>query len=176
MPRGLGEKRNWTPAEVEELRALYGAGLSASQIGNKLGFTRSAVIGKANRLGLGRKNARELNLTNASLLSFVTRQREEKAKPKRKIAARRTVRPALIPKRVEFPSKPARPPVPLKGTEKPWLERAFGECAFPAIGEGSDVRSCCAPVDGSSRYCADHRALMFSKPEGSIIRQYRRHL
>lgn len=43
----------WTDERITVLRALWGDGLSASQIAERLGdVTRNAVIGKAHRLGL----------------------------------------------------------------------------------------------------------------------------
>lgn len=43
----------WTDERVEQLKQLWGEGLSASQIANTMGgVTRNAVIGKVHRLGL----------------------------------------------------------------------------------------------------------------------------
>jgi len=49
----------WTDERVEQLKKLWGDGLSASQIAAELGgITRNAVIGKVHRLGLsGRAKA-----------------------------------------------------------------------------------------------------------------------
>lgn len=47
----------WTDENVGVLKALWGEGRSAREIGEKLGMTRNAVIGKANRLGLAHKGA-----------------------------------------------------------------------------------------------------------------------
>ena len=44
---------SWTEARIEQLRSLWGQGLTASQIAEQLGaVSRNAVIGKAHRLGL----------------------------------------------------------------------------------------------------------------------------
>lgn len=46
----------WTPDKIEKLKKLWGSGISASQIANKLGeVSRNAVIGKAHRLNLSAK-------------------------------------------------------------------------------------------------------------------------
>ncbi len=42
----------WTEEKVELLRKLWAEGLSATMVGNQLGCTRNAVIGKIGRLGL----------------------------------------------------------------------------------------------------------------------------
>lgn len=43
---------SWTDERIEELKQLWGEGLSAQEIGRKLDVTKNAVIGKAHRLGL----------------------------------------------------------------------------------------------------------------------------
>ena len=44
----------WTEEKVSELKELWGSGLTTSQIGERLGYSKNAVIGKAHRLGLAR--------------------------------------------------------------------------------------------------------------------------
>jgi GcrA cell cycle regulator len=70
--------RNWTAARVEQLKSLWGEGLSASQVAYALGgVSRNAVIGKVHRLGLkGRANARTISrprLPSAPKLSTTSR-------------------------------------------------------------------------------------------------------
>ena len=49
-------KNYWTKTKVEKLSKLWGQGVSARDIAEKLGdVSRNAVIGKANRLGLSKK-------------------------------------------------------------------------------------------------------------------------
>lgn len=49
---------SWTDERVEELKAMWNEGKSASQIAKTLGgVTRNAVIGKVHRLGLSNRNA-----------------------------------------------------------------------------------------------------------------------
>jgi GcrA cell cycle regulator len=43
---------SWTPERIEELKKLWDAGHSASEIGKKLGVSKNAVVGKAHRLKL----------------------------------------------------------------------------------------------------------------------------
>ena len=53
-------KNYWTKTKVEKLSKLWGQGVSARDIAEKLGdISRNAVIGKANRLGLSKKFASE---------------------------------------------------------------------------------------------------------------------
>ena len=47
----------WTPERVEELTKLWATGLSASEIGRRLGITKNAVVGKVRRLDLAMRRA-----------------------------------------------------------------------------------------------------------------------
>ena len=42
----------WTPARITHLRALWTEGLTATEIGRRIGVSKNAVIGKAHREGL----------------------------------------------------------------------------------------------------------------------------
>lgn len=43
---------SWTDERIQELSRLWQAGLSASEIGKRLGISKNAVVGKAHRLNL----------------------------------------------------------------------------------------------------------------------------
>ncbi|WP_119169103.1 GcrA family cell cycle regulator [Algihabitans albus] len=43
---------SWTPERIDELKRLWDAGHSASEIGKQLGVSKNAVVGKAHRLKL----------------------------------------------------------------------------------------------------------------------------
>lgn len=48
----FGASGIWTPALVGQLRELWDQGLSTEKIGRRLGVSKGAVVGKANRLKL----------------------------------------------------------------------------------------------------------------------------
>ena len=47
----------WTPERVKKLTKLWATGLSASEIGRRLGITKNAVVGKVRRLDLAMRRA-----------------------------------------------------------------------------------------------------------------------
>ena len=60
----------WTDERIAELKRLHAEGLSAAQIGVRLGFvTRNAVLGKIHRLGL----SKPVEKTRRGRLSLRTR-------------------------------------------------------------------------------------------------------
>ena len=58
---------SWNQQKVEDLKKLWNEGVATSRIGEQLGFTKNAVIGKAFRLGLERRqNSRKKTSNTAS--------------------------------------------------------------------------------------------------------------
>lgn len=51
----LRDRNPWPPERIAKLRKFWDEGLSGSQIGERLGTTKNAVIGEAHRLGLPRR-------------------------------------------------------------------------------------------------------------------------
>lgn len=48
---------DWTEEQIQELIALWNQGLPTSEIGRKIGTTKNAVVGKAHRLGLTKRQS-----------------------------------------------------------------------------------------------------------------------
>ena len=42
----------WTDKKIEKLKDLWKEGISTAEIGKRLGFSKNAIVGKVNRLGL----------------------------------------------------------------------------------------------------------------------------
>ena len=86
---------SWNQQKVDDLKKLWNEGVATSRIGEQLGFTKNAVIGKAFRLGLERRqNSRKKTAVSQSV-SSVTMYRESsnsghsQISPKREITRRR---------------------------------------------------------------------------------------
>ncbi|MDJ0948777.1 MAG: GcrA family cell cycle regulator [Alphaproteobacteria bacterium] len=47
----------WTEERVERLQQLWEAGVGTAEIGERLGMTKNAIIGKAHRIGLKPRRA-----------------------------------------------------------------------------------------------------------------------
>lgn len=56
----------------------------------------------------------------------------------------------------DWPHKPLAGSAPL-----PWIERHYGQCAFPLDGEDGETLSCCLPVEGELSYCRGHVKVMY---------------
>jgi hypothetical protein len=139
----------WTPEHVDYLVGQTRLGASASQVAQALGTTRSAVLGKLQRL---RAEGYDLpyRIQNAHRA-----EPPAEAAPSRPSALRGWARSAdlqVFSLREETPVEPG---------PRPWSTRRFGECAYPVDGRGEDTRSCCARIVGGGSYCPTHRAVMY---------------
>jgi hypothetical protein len=154
-PTGL-----WDQERTARMVELWIAGKSAADVAAMLNagapvefhVSRNAVIGKVHRLGLSRPER-------------VRTSNEGKASVSR-IAATNRAKAAIVSRMNAEPAKP-RPPkveaVPLAAIEspnaRPWMEREFGQCAWP-LGEAGAIMSCCNPVARGS-WCEGHAAAGF---------------
>jgi len=124
------------------------------------GQVRQSVIGIVHRMGL-------------------IGQRQEPKSPGPMRGAPSLPRPMrFTPTKVIVEPSPPKPlpkfrPIVARGVPRPWLDRKFGECAFPINGEDGEVLSCCALVDtkddGSlSHYCLEHRKRMYAPKPAKV--------
>ena len=70
---------SWNTQKVEDLKKLWNEGVATSRIGEQLGFTKNAVIGKAFRLGLERRQNSRKKTAHSQAVSSVTMYRESSA-------------------------------------------------------------------------------------------------
>ena len=86
---------SWNQQKVDNLKKLWNEGVATSQIGEQLGFTKNAVIGKAFRLGLERRQNSRKKTAQSQSVSSVTMYREtnvpgnSQITPKREVTRRR---------------------------------------------------------------------------------------
>lgn len=136
----------WTDERFDLAARLWKNGLSATQIAKQLGgVSRSAVLGKLGRAKLLGTRAKPSAPAKAPQMPSVRRANN----------GRIYRQPPPVP-------LPAPRLVDDGTTAKPWLVRAFGECAYPVSGDGADAYSCCATVKGGSPYCQEHFDLMYA--------------
>jgi len=148
----------WTRERQKFLQEQFKLGKSGGEIARELGVTRSAVMGKLHRLGLkrGRAEALDVQITRKS----AKKPREPRAKPVREAIFYKSNMPKLKHAYLDVELQSVINSVP-----KPWIERAYLECAFPIEKDG-EVHSCCLPTGAGHNYCAGHRKIMFTPVRG----------
>ncbi len=159
----------WTPERIKMLTDLWNEGLATGEIGRRLGFTKNAVIGKAHRLGLAKRQSpiqRDGTANGAA------------KKPAREAAARKApaAKPAAQAAPAEAKASPPAPAAPRAkrpaAAESVTLDRlAHGMCCWP-IGEPGtpEFRFCGEDAVPGKPYCAHHCEVAYvrsSKPEKS---------
>ncbi len=117
---------SWTDERVEQLRAMWSEGMSASQIAKQLGgVTRNAVIGKVHRLGLSNRSPSGKPV-------------EEAPKPAEKPAAKPAARSRAEKPAPEAPVQAA--PEPAAEAPKP-EEKPLPQRVAPQIRDASEPRA-----------------------------------
>jgi GcrA cell cycle regulator len=134
----------WTPDRIEQLKAHVAAGLSCGAIARKLDLSRSAVIGKINRLRVARGNP------------LITARKPRPRKASTKLA---DVTAVVEPEEIlpaEVVETPASGLFALVDLE-PW------QCKYP-IGDALPYRFCGAQSVQGCSYCAEHIPVVFVVP------------
>ena len=127
----------WTEDEIKTLERLWDEGVTTTEIGNALGKTKNAVVGKAHRLKLSPrpspiKRVRSDNKDSATGAKQKTSRQAKEASAKKLIEA-----------------KKRRGPV----------------CQWPfGHPDEDDFHFCLKPVAPSKPYCAEHCAIAYVPP------------
>ena len=82
---------SWNQQKVDNLKKLWNEGVATSRIGEQLGFTKNAVIGKAFRLGLERRQNSRKKTAQSQSVSSVTMYRETSVAVNSQISSKREV-------------------------------------------------------------------------------------
>jgi GcrA cell cycle regulator len=168
----------WTPERLEALTTLWAGGMSATRIAETLGgISRSAVLSKIHRLGIGRPAPAAPRPKRPK----VKRVRKSRARPavwvpqpdpdeRREVPVlSRGVRPLIIAANGNiYVAPPPAPLPPLRVVEapnaKPLLDLKPRDCRHP-INDGDHPRHgwlyCAEPVTGKGEYCARCRTILF---------------
>ena len=169
----------WTPERLEALTTLWAGGVSATRIAQTLGgVTRSAVLSKVHRLGIGRPAPAAAPRPKRAKPARVRKSRARPARPTPQADAEarrevprlsRGVRPLIIAANGNiYVAPPPAPLPPLRVVEaanpKPPLDLGPRHCRHP-VNDGDHPRHgwlyCAEPVTGKGEYCARCRTILF---------------
>jgi hypothetical protein len=145
----------WTDERVRLLTTLWADGLPGTVIARRMGITRGMVAGKRHSLGLPPREGDVARLAQAcggrqTAMAVGHVHKDDPAAEAAKAAAVAALENTLQP---------------LPGSSpRPWVLRAFGECAFPVAGYGEGTLSCCDPVEPGRPYCLGHCELLAGRP------------
>jgi GcrA cell cycle regulator len=171
----LGET-TWSEARIAELNRLWSEGLSTAEIGRRLAVSKSAVVGKAHRLGLpGRPSPIQRSPEQKSPVGLTAPPRRGTSEPRvprlphppraaiEALASARDRAPMEVPS-VRSPnsgSNAATNPVQLSPSQT---------CCWPLGEPGSQpFRFCDYPVTANKPYCEAHCRAAY-KPRRSTER------
>lgn len=157
----LTEQTNttWDDERIETLRALWTDGQTASQIGEVLGCTRNAVIGKVHRLGI----TRDLSINRQEAVATAEAPHHERAA---RIAQQRN--PQHLMEQAKLVAELAAKWVPGRPTHRKGYKTIFQlgprDCRWPIGEKYESARMFCGnrAVPGKS-YCSEHWGSVYVK-------------
>lgn len=152
---------SWTDERIDQLKAMWEKGLTASQIADELGgVSRNAVIGKAHRLGLQSRPS-----------PVKANEAQKKAAPARKPAPAapeaEAPRPAPVQHSAPTPRAPSPAPAPAAASAAPATEAPAPQPRIISVGPGGFLRQ--GPGDQQAPIPpAPPRRLVPAKPSPEI--------
>ncbi|GAB6051765.1 GcrA family cell cycle regulator [Magnetospira thiophila] len=158
--------QDWTPDRIKLLTDLWSEGLATGEIGRRLGFTKNAVIGKAHRLGLPK---RQSPIQRAAAAKKPPREATSARKaPAEKPVTETPVAAAPKPEPKPKPAPKAPPQVavtPPSPHETVTLDRlSHGMCCWPTGEPGTpDFHFCGNPTVPGKPYCLPHCQVAYVK-------------
>ena len=157
---------------IEHYKTGVTASASAKMINAKFGtqYTRCAIIGKRDRVGLSRANPIQSHLKRdylgkAALDAERRRKRAERiAKLEQADQSRKRQQEIQRLRQAEAHAAKIDAVAPVmpfaQSTLNAIMSLKFRSCRYPIGGVGADdFRFCCEPQDDGSSYCAHHRAI-----------------
>ena len=151
----------WTPDLIKELKRLWNKGLTTVEIGNRIGMSKNAVVGKAHRLGLeGRPSPIKRDKKKEHVVTHTTTKKVPVAsKPK-------IVESSILPPEPVFEVEPiVEKVVPKKKKHKgvQLVDLKPNSCRWPE-GDPKDPDFCfcgqeCVP---GKIYCEEHCAIAYT--------------
>ena len=151
----------WTPDLIKELKRLWNKGLTTVEIGNRIGMSKNAVVGKAHRLGLeGRPSPIKRDKKKEHVVARPTVKKTPTA------AKQKEVQSSILPPEPLFEAEPiVETVVHKKGKHKgvQLVDLKPNSCRWPE-GDPKDPDFCfcgqeCVP---GKIYCEEHCAVAYS--------------
>jgi GcrA cell cycle regulator len=160
-----GKNSPWSDQAVADLTRLWAEGLSCKEVGEQLGFTRNAIVGKIQRLKLPtpegkrviERKAREPKAKKSTVTHQYTLSRLQRGGNNRIDSGSKL----LIVETLEFKLRCVEI-VPLNLT---LADLPANGCHYIA---GDDLLYCGHPVKEGSSYCTPHHHLVWVPPRPSL--------
>lgn len=165
---------SWTPADIEQAKALWIKGLSFSEIGVAMNRKRGAISGKLRRVGISDKD-RPLSKQKLPEAKIIVMLRKAELCPTSSLPRVRLSTTATAPTESEFP-RPKTPVfnvpkdridfVDVKGKAR--LPRVLllkaDDCRYPIGDVGHpDFKFCCGKRLDGHPYCRTHLRLCYNQ-------------
>lgn len=154
---------NWPVTDVASLRQFWKQGLTCGQIRTEFNgkYTRNAISGKADRLGLA---------SRGSPIGSVKATKPPRVETESKRRGRKVVNPVgnLSVPRAEPKPLPAPVIILNPSLNRPYPELVRGQCQFATsvhTAAAADHRFCGHPVAPSRPFCPAHCNLSYSAPK-----------